>query len=131
MSENRSEFPVVPIIIGFALAIAILFAGLIKSGSDSALDRADLSRQAYDYAVRYVTDQLNSPSTADFRPYSEAKIIYDPPDTYTVIGQFDSENGFGTPIRKVYDVKIRAVDGRWTLISAVWMPRSAVQNSSY
>ena len=92
---------------GWIVAIIFIFMIVAISscsrGCSSDSDKFD-EFDAQVVAESEVKENLKSPSTADFSPYSETTITNDG-DEWTVKGWVDAQNGFGAMIRSTYIVK--------------------------
>jgi len=99
-------------------SIAALLAGC---GQDTPEQRdiSDCSnlRRVHDMATQFVERRLKSPSTADFGPFRDAKVMSLTPEKnsackFLVTGQVDSQNGFGAMIRSEFTVTLSKDKGQ-------------------
>lgn len=103
---------------GFLIgSIAVLLAGC-GEGTPEQRDLSDCKpRNVYDIATQFVERRLKSPSTADFGPFSDAKVTSLTPEQNTackflVEGYVDAQNGFGAMIRNQFIVTLSKVKGQ-------------------
>jgi hypothetical protein len=68
---------------------------------------------AYAMSQEFVKDILKSPTSAQFQPYTSARVtvVYSE-GWYLVSGVVDAQNGFGAMLRKSYICKLRPVAGQ-------------------
>jgi len=74
----------------------------VSSAAPSADDR---EQAAYDACVEAATDRLKAPATAEFADREDVDVTVSG-STYTVVGDVDSENGFGALIRNTYTCEV-------------------------
>lgn len=100
---------------GWALVAAAIMgvfalASLADDGGDS--DNEPTSDKAIVMCEEFVRDSLKAPATAEFGSTSTSSVYY---NTWEVVGQVDSENGFGAMLRNTYVCTVSAKDDVWTL----------------
>ena len=76
------------------------------SGSSSSYRSADRSRDAWVCAIKYVEDNLKSPSTAKFCKYTDATVMRVGEDEYIIHGYVDAQNSFGATVRQIWTVSL-------------------------
>lgn len=75
------------------------------ASTSAGLSDEDRAQAAYDYCVEAVTDRLKAPATAQFAPLEDVDLQKDS-GNYTIVGDVDSENGFGALIRTSYSCEV-------------------------
>jgi hypothetical protein len=77
------------------------------------------SSSAYSACKSFVTDQLKSPSTAEFPSMREKGVAIEQDrgveNQFNISGYVDSKNGFGAMIRTKYYCEVYYGKGDWTL----------------
>ena len=107
------------VIIGLVLALLIPMALLASAGKNDP-DTDDLEYGAFDVCTQFVKDRLRAPATAEFpnqfEDDGEVRITHTG-ETYTVVSQVDSENGFGALLTTPFTCVVRHTSGdNWRLV---------------
>ncbi len=101
----------------FSCIIFVLFIGksciTFMSRTGSGIDKIE----AHYAATQFVQKRLSSPSSAEFKSYSESDVTKLGDNEYLVHGYVDAENAFGAKIRKKYVAKVLySGDDTWSLV---------------
>lgn len=115
------------------LVVALLFFGTCayftskpQPAEQVAAEQLDRRlRDVYRHCQEKVTEQLRSPSTAQFPSFSggEARVNQDTDSTYIVIAWVDASNAFGAPIRNNFACEIIYSGKTWRVGSLAIVPR--------
>lgn len=97
-------------IIIVSIMAAVLVLGIITVCCSCSTSPQNKERDAWICAQDVVSNQLKSPSTADFCRYSEATIIDLGNNRYKIEGYVDAQNGFGAIIRSYFTVTLTLTD---------------------
>jgi len=92
-----------------ALCLFLMFFG-DNLGSSSASKDTDLSNEAFIQCKNFVSENLKSPSSADF-PFMDFKAWRFDNSTYVIKSYVDAQNSFGAQIRSNWHCKIQYQDG--------------------
>jgi len=95
-----------------SLGLFIFFVVLVSSCAKP--EPEDSALNAYLISQEFVSDQLKSPSTAKFPPYSESFITDWGKGKYVVNAYVDAQNLFGAVIRNNYRITVTCTgDKNW------------------
>lgn len=106
----------IPIALLFGLMTCI---GLCAPKSNTTPEKRNATEfNAYVMSQVFVKKHLKAPSTADFASFSEAKILREPNNKFTVVSYVDAENSFGAKLRNHYRCEL-VYDGidNWILVN--------------
>ena len=111
----------VQLLLAAVLVVILLvpIAFLVNTGKDEP-DAEDLRYGAFDVCTQFVKDRLRAPATAEFPNQFEDDgevTITHTGETYTVVSQVDSENGFGALLTTPFNCVVRHTSGdNWRLV---------------
>ena len=76
------------------------------SSSSTTYRTEERKRDAWVCAIKYVEDNLKSPSTAKFCKYTDATVMRVGEDEYVIHGYVDAQNSFGATVRQDWTVSL-------------------------
>lgn len=118
VSEREKRFGTLFALALFAVVGFFVWRGCSAtgSGSDGGVQCDEMNARVA--AEQFVTDNVKSPSTAEFGAGPEWKITNTEGNRWSVVSWVDAQNAFGAVVRaKFHAVVVCKGDGNWTLES--------------
>lgn len=114
MKKSNNDL-VIAIFVVILVGICLVF--FLFSDNDGGKPKEPDTIDAVYMCKQFVTDQLKSPSTADFQNMYDAKVEEVSSNVYQVVSYVDAQNSFGAMLRTTYFCKVEFVgNDQWKLL---------------